>query len=512
MGLNNIKFNLGQGGLGRPLPGADFISGLIFYTGSLPSGFSTTNRIKKFFSISDAESAGIKGDYSDGTSASGTYTVTAIGVNGDSVALSVNDMFNTITQLGTYTKAATETTVTAIAAAIVGIINSGTINHGFKASNAAGVVTIVAPKTYGVYLNTGTHLVATLSAGATLAGTVVQFTGGAASIQAVWHYHISEFFRMQPGGNLYVGFFAVPGTYNFAEVATMQTFANGTIRQIGVYKDASPLAANGADLIQLNAACQGQVTAHKELIGLLGADISGTADISTLYDNSQLTANLASLIISQDGAAVGAALFLAYGKSITNLGAALGAVALASVAEDIANPARFNVSDGIENDTIAFANGVLYSDPSITDPLLTQLQNYRYIFLRKFTGYAGSFFNEEASAINLASDYAFISNNRTIQKATRGIYAALVPYLNSVFRLSADGTIPQSSCDYYTTVAESPLDQMVRDTELSDHKVTIDPTQNVLGTGQLVLAVVLVPLGVARNIIVNIGFDVSVSS
>jgi len=32
MSLPNITFIKGQGGLGRPLPGQDYISGLLFYT------------------------------------------------------------------------------------------------------------------------------------------------------------------------------------------------------------------------------------------------------------------------------------------------------------------------------------------------------------------------------------------------------------------------------------------------------------------------------------------------
>ena len=49
----NITFVNGQGGLGRPLAGEDFISGLLYYTATLPSGYSSSDRIKKFFSVAD---------------------------------------------------------------------------------------------------------------------------------------------------------------------------------------------------------------------------------------------------------------------------------------------------------------------------------------------------------------------------------------------------------------------------------------------------------------------------
>jgi hypothetical protein len=96
MGLNDVSFVKGQGGLGRPLPGQDHISGLIYYVanGSLPSGFTTASRIKKIFSVADAEAAGIKADYNDETKATASFAVTAIGANGDTVELKVLEPFS----------------------------------------------------------------------------------------------------------------------------------------------------------------------------------------------------------------------------------------------------------------------------------------------------------------------------------------------------------------------------------------------------------------------------------
>lgn len=510
MGLNNVSFNLGQGGLGRPLPGEDFISGLIFYcaNGSLPAGFTATNRIRQFFSITDAELAGIKDTHTDETPATAAYLVTAIGVNGDTINISVNEPFGKVVALGSYTKAASETTVNAVAAAITAAINAGTQVHGYTAAAPAATVTITARPGLGIALNTGNNLVVTIQG--TIAGTITQFTGGVGSKLDVWHYHISEYFRIQPQGSLYVGFFAIPGgAYTFSEITSMQNFANGKIRQVGIYKDSAAFAAG--DLTAIHNVCASLVAAHKEIIALYGADISAVTDISTLSDLSQLTANYASAVIAQDGAALGATLFYAYGKSITNLGETLGAVSLASVDESIAWVQKFNMSDGTETDVLAFANGKLFSDPSVVDSLLSTLQNYRYIFLRKFVGVAGSYFNEESAAVAASSDYAYISDNRTIQKATRGIYTSLVPALNSTFTLNSDGTIADTSAAYFTNLAEQNLIQMIRDGEISAQKVFINPMQNVLSTNTIIITAQVVKNGVARNIVVNIGYQQSIS-
>lgn len=507
MSLNNITFNLGQGGLGRPLPGEDYISGFIFYAPTLPSGFTTTNRVKQIFSTADAEALGIKGDYSDGTAAAGVILFTAIGANGDTATYNVTTPSGVI-NLGTYLKTAAETTVTLVGASYAATVNAGTITHGFTAVNTTGSVAITGPKKYGIALNTGTPLTATYSAGATLAATLTQFTGGVASKQAVWHYHINEYFRIQPKGNLFVGMFAVPGgTYDFAEVATIQSYAVGKIRQLGVFKDSA--AFSTADIIALHAACNTQVGLHKELMAVYGADISAITDLTTTADVSTLGSYLVRTTIGQDGAALGAFLYATTGKSVTDLGATLGALALARVSEDIAWVDKFNLSDGTELNVPAFANGQLAQN--LTDGLFTSLQNKAYGFLRSFVGTSGTYFNESRTSVASTSDYAFSENVRTIQKSTRGVYAGMIPSLNSPLTLNADGTLSDVSIEYLTTLGESNLFQMQRDGEISAFKVAISPVQNVLSTGKIYVTISIVPVGVARNIIVNIGFNVSIS-
>lgn len=511
MALNNVNFVLGSGGLGRPLPGSDYISGLLFYcaNGSLPAGFTTGSRIVQMFSAADAVTAGIKADYSDETKATGTFTVTVVGTNGDTATINSVEPNSVTVPLGTYTKVAGDTTTTLVAVGIAAAINAGTLTHGYTATSAIAVVTVTARKGLGIFPNTGTPITAVYSASATLLGTIVQFSGGVASLQAVWNYHISEYFRIRPQGSLYVGFYPVPGTYTFTEITTMQNFANGNIRQIGVFKDPSAAFAS-ADITAIHGVCATLVSAHKEIIALYAGDISGTPNVSTLTDLSALTANYCSAVIGQDGAALGSKLYFAYGKSITCLGATLGAVAKAKVSQSIAWVANFNISNGTECDTLAFANGVLFSNASVTDSLLTTMQNMRYIFLRKFVGVAGSYFNENSTSIVTTSDYAYIADNRTIQKATRGIYSNVVSALNSPITLNSDGTLSNEAISYFTGLADAPLIQMIRDGELSGRSVSINAVQNIASTGVLTINVSLVQIATGRNITVNIGYRVAV--
>lgn len=498
--INDIIFVKGQGGLGRPLNGEDFISSLLFFTANLPSGFSSNNRIKLIGSVQDAVNAGIKNDYSDATAATGTYLITNKGAAGDVISIDVNETGGVVRNIAKYTAVSGDSTIALLGASLAAAINAGTVNHGYSASFTTATLTITAPKKFGIFLNSGSPIVVTITG--TIAGTITQFSGGVGSKLAVYYYHVAEYFRLQPKGSLYVGFFAVPGSYDFAEIKTIQNFANGKIRQMGVYKDSAAFATG--DLTAIQTVCTELDGLHKPLSVIYAGDISAVTDLTTLTDLSLLTANKVSAVIGQDAGGQGNFLYLTVGKSITTLGATLGAVAFAAVSEDIAWPNKFNISNGIECDTIGFANG--QSIAAISQSTLNTLDDRRYIFLVKYVGLGGSYFNDSHCAIVVTSDYAYIENNRVIDKAIRGVYASLIAQMNSPLKLNANGTLSDSTIAFFINLAEPNLDQMIRDGELSAREVLIDPTQNVLSTGNLVVSVSLVPIGVARQITVNIGF------
>lgn len=512
MALGDVTFVKGQGGLGRPLAGQDYISGLIFYTsnGSLPSGFSTSNRVQSIFSVGQAEALGILNNYNDATPAQVTYLITVKGNTGDTAQLKYTGINGVVLDLGTYTVASSASSIALQGAAWAAVINAGTYNHGCTASFTTATLTITLPKSQGIFPNSGTPVSAIFNAGTGFTGTLTQsVVAGVASKQAVWHYHISEFFRLQPKGQLYLGFFAVPSPYTFAEIATVQNISGGKVRQIGILKDYASTYSS-SDL----TAIQSQVTTycdanHKPLSVIYAADLSGTSDFTTLTDLNTLSANKVSVVVSQDGGALGAFLYIGTGKSITTLGACLGAVALAAVNESIEWIGKFNISNGTECDTPALANGVLMS--SLSQNQIDAIDNLRYIFLTNRVGLAGSYFNHSYTAIVNTSDYSRIENNRTIDKAIRGVYSSMLPALGSPIILNSDGTMKATSVAYLESLADVNLTQMVRDTELSDFKVSIDPTQDILSTGKVVVAIQLLPIGVAEAIQVNIGFVTAIS-
>lgn len=512
--MNNITIVKGQGGLGRALPGEDYISGMLFFATSLPSGFSSTDRIKKVFSIGDAEALGINhsttvGPYksfSDETKATGTYQVTTAGTDGDTVELKWQEPLANVS-LGVYTKVTADSTATLVATAIKNLINLGTATHGYTATSSTDTVTITARPGLGVFANSGSPLTKVI-VGATHAGTIGQPSGGVASLLAIYHYHIDQYFRIQPKGVLYVGFYAAD--YTFAPIQTIQNFASGTIRQFGVYVNTTTHVQ--AHVTAIQTICDTLAGLHKPVSNvILGPDVSATT-IAALATLASLDSESVSVCIAQDGAAtssgVGYELFKAYAKSITAMGACLGAVSLAAVHEDIAWVSKFNMSDGTEFDTLAFATGEVFSTAAAS--ALTTLDTQRYIYLGKIVGVVGSYWNDSNTATLASSDYAYIENNRTIDKAIRGTYSSLIGDMNSPLVLNADGTLQDTTVAYFEGKAGVNTEQMLRDGELSAYKWTVDPAQNVLSTGKVIVSGQLVPVGVARQIQINIGFTPSI--
>ena len=521
MALPSIIFQEGQGGLGRPLPNNDHISALLFYTGgTLPSGFATTSvatRCKAIYSADEAVTAGILKDYSDATAATGVYTFTAVGANGDTVEFKVNDIKESngaaqVTSLGVFTKTAAESTVTLLATAYRDLINAGTTTHGYSATSSVGAVTIIAPKRLGAFLNGTTPLAVTIVG--TIAGTITGQIGttvaGVASRFVQYYYQISEFFRIQPKGKLWVGFFAVPGSYTFSEVTDMQNNALGEIRQIGILKDA---VWASADLTSLNTIANTNKSLYQPLQALYAGNTQATTDITTMADISTLTATNVQNVLGQDGAGFGNFLYKMNGtsaiKSITNLGAQLGMTSLRKVSESQAWVEFSNFSNGTELEVPAFSNGQLVS--ALSANALEALNTKRHTFLKKFTGYSGTYLNDSHMACSQASDYAYMENNRTICKAERLLYISYLPYLNSPIQFNANGTLSDNTIAQFEGVGNTALDQMVRDSELSAKSVTINPSQNVLATSTLTIAVVLVINGVARKIEIPIGFKPSIA-
>ena len=521
MALPNINFVKSTSGLGRALPGTDYVSGYAHYYpsgGTLPTGFTSSDRIKKIFSVADAETLGITNTHLGETAAVAKCVISGTLAAGNTFSITYTGILGIENVIFDYVlTSADAVSPTTAATGIAAAINAGTQTHGFSATNvvsgsASANLLVTTKAGEGIFPNTGTPY-ASISRLGGIVGTWTQPTGSGSTVLGVasWidtlHYHISEYFRIQAKGEMYVGLYEEEAsTYTFAALTLMQNYASGAIKQMAVFEKNVVFAA--AQCAALQAIATANEAVYKPMQIMLNAEISATGSVATLVDLSTQTAPNVSVCIAQDGANTGYYIYKATGKSVGSIGAMLGAVSFAVVSESIAWVGKFNMALGAELDTIAFSNGQLYN--ALADSQFESLNNYSYTFLRKLTGIAGSYWSDSKTTVTPTSDYSTIENNRVYQKITRVVRANMLPALSSPLKVNADGTLTNATIGYFETLANNPLVQMEADNELSAHKIIINPAQDVLATSTLELTLQNVPLGVARIIKVNVGFVKSV--
>lgn len=327
------------------------------------------------------------------------------------------------------------------------------------------------------------------------------------------HYHLSEAFRANNGISLYVGIFSKPEPeqLTFAEIKTMQNFANGRIRQVGVWCGDTTLAE-----AQLTA-----LQAIGELLRSQAAPLSilfapKVANHAAMPQNLAVSYDRVSVVIAQAGIdpqsdaepETGAALYAQNGNdgnvgkaSVSCLGLLLGQLSAASVQESVSWVKKFPSGISVP----AFGDGVLVR--SVDKAVLEQLDANRYLFLAPIVGIAGSYWNDSHNMTSAISDYNAIERVRTMDKAERGIRTYLTPELGgNVYIDATSGKLQPYTVEHLETTANKALEDMEKAGELSGYQAKIDPEQDVLSTSTVEVVIKNVPVGVIRRMRVKIGY------
>ena len=360
------------------------------------------------------------------------------------------------------------------------------------------------------------------------------------------YYQIQQFFRMNPSGDLYI--MATTAT-SYQEIAgkamDMQEKANGNIRQIAIiYSGATTFAQTQAAI--LKAQTQADL-AYKDYMpfeiilegkgftidaaSLAGSDAENvsvvvamdvekafakklfrkdTLKLYNLLPNEEVVPLEGDLdlynVKNADGLKKenGATIEFIFKDSYKNtaaVGLTLGAISKAKVSENIAWIEKFNLTGE------GFAKaGFVGGEEFKTLGTLSELNDKRFIFAKTHTGLPGVYFNDSHTCTLGTSDFAYVENNRTINKATRLLRTALLPKLASPVLVDIDGKLPQSVSKSFEGLCRSALEGMVANQEVSAFDVYVDPKQNILATSELKVKAEITPIGTARKIMVDLGF------
>lgn len=321
----------------------------------------------------------------------------------------------------------------------------------------------------------------------------------------VLHYILESIFNMNPGVSLYVGIFKpAAGTNAFSEIKLIQNFAGGRLRQVGVWNGAVELSDTIINSLQSVATT---LEAQNKPLSILYAP--KVADVTSLEGYTKAGRKNVSVVIAQDGEGTALALYKDAGNaakaSVSALGDLLGAVSKAKVHQSVAWVEQFPTNIAVA----AFGDGTKYRD--LDTATIEELDADRFIFCRTYDGFAGTFFNDNHTLDLPTSDYAYISDVRTMDKAVRGIRSYLLPKLGRPMKVDAStGKLERTAVEHLITTGNKALEDMERDGELSGYKFDIDPDQNILSTSRVRGVIKNVPVGVMRNLDLEIGFAPSI--
>lgn len=309
------------------------------------------------------------------------------------------------------------------------------------------------------------------------------------------HYHVNEFFRISQEGTLYLLLKTGATDVAAADVTKLQMYAEGEIRQVGL------LCSSMLAVADIQTVCTELEQNHMPL-----------SVIVTYNGKSVETATLTGATLKSAGKCNVSVCVGCDGQDylLNNLGdnaycgaigTLLGCLSKARVNESIAWVAKFPL--GMVKP--ALFNGIPIRDLSVATQ--ETLNANGYIFVRTFVGNADNYFNDSFTLDEDTSDYAYIENVRTIDKACRGVRANLLPYLNSPLRVNVqNGQLAPDTVAFLEVVANKALEDMEKANEISGYKVEIDPTQDVLATSEVEIVIKQVPVGVMRRVLIKIGF------
>ena len=215
-----------------------------------------------------------------------------------------------------------------------------------------------------------------------------------------------------------------------------------------------------------------------------------TGDAGALFDLKTKEKNRVVVLIGDTGAGRNAAVALLAGR-------------LASVPV-MRNPGRVK-SGPVETSTVYISDLELRE----VEQFAETIHDKGFITFRTYVGKSGYYFSDDPTATSDTDDYNSFARGRVIDKAIVIAYTTFVnEILDEVEINPITGYIQTAKAKYYQAIIDNAVNSAMTETgEISSFSALVDPTQNVLSTGKICVEARIVPVGYAKQIVVNLGFD-----
>ena len=235
-------------------------------------------------------------------------------------------------------------------------------------------------------------------------------------------------------------------------------------------------------------------------VALEGRSYDGAADLADLNEQSydRVCIVIGDTVAGSKGAA---------------MGVFAGRVAASPVQRNIGR-----VADGALAPTEMYIGADRVED--VMDDVAT-MYDKGYITPRTYVGRSGYYWTDDRLATDEVDDYSHLSLRRVIDKAYRIAYDTLLDYMLGEIAVNTDGTMQGAVLKNWQASVENAVRAgMTANGELSADmsagesgcSVYIDPDQNVLATSTVEITLKVRPYGYARNVEVQLGFQVETNA
>lgn len=278
--------------------------------------------------------------------------------------------------------------------------------------------------------------------------------------------------------------------------------AAGRIRLVGINRNPpagyTPTKEKGLDKDVITAIASAHMVAEgflsaiapfRILLPAIGWD--GTTD--AIYQPREGSYNRVGVVLASDGK---------YGA---------GTLYSAAIGQVLGRAAKISVHQNIGR----VRDGAVTTDGYLTDGKTPEehfsewnlLDDAGYIFYRTFVGKNGYYLNGDAVAVPTTDDYCYLSSGRVIDKALVIAYKTYIDDILDNIDIDPDkGTIPAHICKSYEAAIERAVGTNMSG-EISSFAAYIDPSQNILASGNLTISCKIVPMGTLREITVNLSLN-----
>lgn len=147
--------------------------------------------------------------------------------------------------------------------------------------------------------------------------------------------------------------------------------------------------------------------------------------------------------------------------------------------------------------------GALELLPKGIEAYISELDDLGYTTLRQYAGVEGIYVNNSKTFAKEGSDYLYTERVRTMYKAVRETRKTALLKIHSQIDMSN----LEKSIKAITEFINIPVERMVEQKELSSARVIIPEGQDLLGTEKLVFKIRAVPIGILREIEIDMGFE-----